>query len=153
MRRCVALLAISLMACADDTQPTNTTVVRDSAGVRIVESYAPHWDDVSAWRLDSAPLIDIGGDTGDPNAELYRVVSALRLDDGRIVIANGGSHQLLFYGPSGGYGGAAGGRGDGDSLRRARAPPGYKNVEVGSAQEPLPGSELKSLSNLSGISL
>lgn len=113
MRRCLALLAVSLVACTNDTPRTSTALVRDSAGVRIVESHAPQWDDVTAWRLGGAPLIDIGGETGDPDSELYRVVGALRLEDGRIVIANSGSHQLRFYDPSGGYLGSAGGRGDG----------------------------------------
>ncbi len=113
MRRILALLAVSLAACTNDTPRTSTALVRDSAGVRIVESHAPQWDDVMAWRLGGAPLIDIGGETGDPDSELYRVVGALRLEDGRIVIANGGSHQLRFYDPSGGYLGSAGGRWDG----------------------------------------
>ena len=66
MRRCLALLAVSLVACTNDTPRTSTALVRDSAGVRIVESHAPQWDDVTAWRLGGAPLIDIGGETGDP---------------------------------------------------------------------------------------
>ncbi len=112
MHRCLALFAIPLAACADQAPPS-TALVRDSAGVQIVESHAPQWDDVTAWRLAGAPLMDIGVETGDPDSELYRVVSALRLDDGRIVIANSGSHQLRFYDSSGGYLGSAGGRGDG----------------------------------------
>ena len=110
----VPLLAFaSFAACATDTADRRVTVVRDSAGIRIVENSTGQWESKDQWYLGSAPLIDIGGETGDPNSELYRVVGALRLDDGRIVIANGGSHQLRFYDPSGGYVGAAGGRGDG----------------------------------------
>ena len=48
MRRILALLAVSLAACTNDTPRTSTALVRDSAGVRIVESHAPQWDDVTA---------------------------------------------------------------------------------------------------------
>ena len=93
MRRILALLAVSLAACTNDTPRTSTALVRDSAGVRIVESHAPQWDDVTARRLGGASLIDIGGETGDPDSELQRVVVALPPEARRTASANGGGQS------------------------------------------------------------
>lgn len=45
--------------------------------------------------------------------QLYRVDNALKLRDGRIVVANGGAHQLLVFDDGGSYLTAWGQRGEG----------------------------------------
>lgn len=72
-------------------------VVRDSAGVRIVESAEPRWRAGNGWRVGSTPRFTIGDQAGDRRYELHRVTGALRLSDGRIVVANAGAAQLRLY--------------------------------------------------------
>jgi hypothetical protein len=90
--------------------------VRDSAGIRIVENESQVWAGEEVLRLSRQPIVDIGADEGDPDYELFRIVGAVRLDDGRIVVASDGSKELLFYDPNGVFikklGGAGGGPGE-----------------------------------------
>jgi len=109
----VLLLAFaSLTACATDAPERRGPVVRDSAGIRIVENTAPLWQPGQEWRLSPEPTVVIGG--GDTEEDqLFRVVAALRLSDGRIVVANGGTNEIRFYGPGGAFLSASGGEGEG----------------------------------------
>jgi hypothetical protein len=88
----------------------------DSAGVTIVESHAPLWSPEQGWRLSEAPLLTIGDVEGADEYQLYRVRSAVRQADGRIVIANSGTNELRFYDGDGSYlfmrGGEGGGPGE-----------------------------------------
>lgn len=112
MRRCLALFAIPLAACATDTLERRGPVVRDSAGIRIMENTAPLWTDAQVWHLSPEPVVNIGG--GDTEKEqLFRVAGALRLDNGWLVVGNAGTHELRFYDESGAYVNASGGEGDG----------------------------------------
>ncbi|MGD2152627.1 MAG: 6-bladed beta-propeller [Gemmatimonadales bacterium] len=115
----IALLALALAACASDAE-RSTSTVSDSAGVTIVESRGPTWGPEDAWRLSDAPLVTIGTVEGADEYQLYRVSSARRLADGRIVIANAGTNELRFYDAGGTYlftrGGEGGGPGEFRSL-------------------------------------
>ena len=91
---------------------------RDSAGVRIVESERPSWSTGEQWRVDST-LMAVGMADGGPGQQLHRVSGAVRLSDGTLVIANGGSRELLRYDIYGKYIGATGGEGDGPGEFRA----------------------------------
>jgi hypothetical protein len=102
-----------LPACGDEARRTSGPVVRDSAGIRIVENHEPTWTEGQAWRLSEEPVSDIGGLEGDPNYELFRVWSAVRLQNGRIVIANSGTTELRFFDANGAYLAASGGEGGG----------------------------------------
>lgn len=84
---------------------------RDSAGVRIVENRgaAPP---VPAWTVDTLPLVSIGGD-GQPGGPLFQVTDAMRLPDGRIVVASAGTQQVRFYGADGALLRAVGRAGEG----------------------------------------
>jgi hypothetical protein len=66
-----------------------------------------------SWQVDSVPLTAIGISSGDPRYELDQANSAVRLADGRIAIANSGTHELRFYDASGGVAGVSGRDGDG----------------------------------------
>lgn len=59
------------------------------------------------------PTLTIGSVEGDPNQELYQVTGALRLADGRVLVANAGTLELRFYDRVGSYLNSAGGRGGG----------------------------------------
>jgi hypothetical protein len=109
--RLLPLLA-GLAACAIDPPEHREPVVRDSAGVRIVENTAPLWPPGREWTLTAEPVVDIGEGTAE-EYQLFRVEGAARLSDGRIVVADGGSQELRFYDSAGRHERSIGGRGSG----------------------------------------
>lgn len=110
----LALLTFATVACAGgDDAAVARTAARDSAGVRIVENRAPEWEGDSGWRIADEPSLTIGSVDGDQEYLLSRVASAVRLSDGRIVVADGGSSQLRFYDAEGRFLSASGGSGEG----------------------------------------
>lgn len=119
------LVGVFLGGCADEPGlPSSSLTVSDSGGVRFVRVpalTALSLPDLPAERLYSTE--DIGGE----ELELFRVRDALFLRDGTLVIANGGSEELLFVDPSGGsvrrFGGRGGGPGEFEGLRRVISAP------------------------------
>lgn len=96
------LIAVPLvLGCAADAPRTIGHVVRDSAGVEIVESAAPAWSEGEGWRLSDAPILDIGTREGEAPYLLDGVMGVVRLDDGGIVVANMGDNTLRFYDAAG----------------------------------------------------
>jgi hypothetical protein len=83
----------------------------DSAGVTVVRN--PPAEVTLDWTVDPEPLIEIGGAADDARYQLFRVVDAARLSDGRIVVADGSSHELRFYDERGAYVSAVGREGGG----------------------------------------
>jgi hypothetical protein len=111
----LAVLAVAplIIACGAESAASVSAVVRDSAGIRIVENSAPQWGPEDAWDVADAPSLDIGVFEGEPEYQLFRVTGAVRLDDGRIVVANSGTHQLRYFGPDGTFQRASGSEGGG----------------------------------------
>jgi len=72
-------------------------VARDSAGIRIVDNMRSEDLPDPVWRLGDTPIMDLTETGVGPEYEFYRVYSGIRLDDGRIVVANGGSNELRVY--------------------------------------------------------
>ena len=109
-------LAVGLFAAscsAPEENPIDSTVVRDSAGVKIVLDVAqPLWPDGEGLRLSSRPALQIGTVEGEETA-LYDVVDALRLEDGTIAVANSGSGEIKFFGATGEFLHSVGRLGDG----------------------------------------
>lgn len=62
--------------------------------------------------MEAEPLVDIGA-ADDPDQELYQVSGAVRLSDGTIVVADGGSARLRCYDAAGRHLADAGRRGSG----------------------------------------
>lgn len=125
------LAMIGIGACSVDAHPSaQGAVVHDSAGVQIVENRGLGlWADGERWLLASQPRLEIGSAGGELGATLFRVTGAVRLSDGRIVVANGGTSELLFF-SSGGVlktraGGAGGGPGQFAPLL------GFANIMLG----------------------
>ena len=75
--------------------------VRDSADIRIVENRRPEVDSRLGWTVAAEPDVTIGTRDGSGAFQLYRVRDATRLADGRIVVANGGSNELLVFSADG----------------------------------------------------
>lgn len=65
------------------------------------------------WQLSAEPSLEIGVVEGRPAYQLYGAISSVRLDDGRIVVLNAGSHELRIYDADGRILGAVGREGEG----------------------------------------
>ena len=94
MRVEVVLTAAVLAATACGDQGGTIEIgseVRDSAGIRIVENERPPDGSRLGWRIDPVQTLSIGALEGEEPYLLHQVFTALRLSDGRIVVANRGS--------------------------------------------------------------
>lgn len=100
------------------------SVVRDSAGVTIVENEEPAADTRLGWRIGAEPALSIGAVEGDPVYELFRVADATRLPDGRLLVANAGSGELRAFDASGMHLQSWGGEGEGPGEFSRGAPSG-----------------------------
>ncbi len=99
---CVLPLALFSTQCTVGNENAGA-VVRDSAGVTIVESHEPTWGEGEGWWLSDEPSLTIGMDEGPEEYSLFSVRAVLRLPNGNIVIANGGSDELRYYDSLGSY--------------------------------------------------
>jgi len=98
----LASLLLSLVAgCGPGATAGPAVMVRDSAGVTIVENREGLPSDGGGWNLAQRPRLVVGSldDQGDNG--LYRVRGALRLPDGRIAVGSDGSRQVKIYGADG----------------------------------------------------
>lgn len=109
------LVAASLAACGRGGEEWADVVVRDSAGVAVVENAAGTraWGEGEGLRLSERPLMDLGSATGESGDAFHRVTDAVRLSDGRIVVANAGSGELWYFDATGERETVAGGLGEG----------------------------------------
>ncbi len=112
------LLATAASACADPPSPNTDSaaldpVVRDSADVRIIENPRPPSASRLDWRIGTEPAVSIGAREGEGPYLLHRAQDALTLSDGRIVVANTGSHELRVFDASGVHVATWGRRGEG----------------------------------------
>lgn len=114
-RTAVLGLAVLLaQGCGDGSGGPAGRTVRDSAGVIIVENAgAGAWEGVEGWRLAGSPALDLGSVGGDPAGQLHDVQGAVRLSDGRVIVANSGSAELRFFDAEGRHLRSVGGEGDG----------------------------------------
>ncbi len=106
-----AIPILAALACS--SSGAGGSAVRDSSGIRIVESRAPRWSDSTRWRVSDSPAVSIGAAEGAPEYQLTRVQGPLRLSDGRIVVLDGGTSEIRFYDSTGRFVAKAGGRGKG----------------------------------------
>ena len=107
------LLILLSAACSSGQVAPGAAIVRDSAGVRIVENQIYAWDDSPGWRIAPTPEVDIGVLEGDARYQLFRVVAATRLSDGRIAIANSGTHEVRIFDAEGRHLASTGREGEG----------------------------------------
>jgi hypothetical protein len=105
----MALCSISVFCANAGAQ----AVTRDSAAIRIVESTRPAWGTERRWRLSDTPVLTIGREDGEAAYLFSNLRGALRLSDGRIVVADGRSDQLRFFDATGRFLASAAGTGGG----------------------------------------
>jgi hypothetical protein len=111
MRWWVILAALGVVGC-DRVPDGPAATVGDSAGVTIVTSTRPAWEG-DGWTVGAEAELRVGVVDGDPSYQLSEVVGAVRLDGGTVVVADGGSGEVRFFGPGGEIRGVVGGRGAG----------------------------------------
>ena len=110
------LLSITILAfgaCAADTPEPRGPLVRDSAGIQIVESSEPLWQDGDAWMVSPNPVLEIGVSDGEDPYLLDMVRGIVSFENGTIVVANMGDNTLRYYDETGQFLYSAGGSGGG----------------------------------------
>lgn len=108
----VAFLLIAGGRCGQD-RIADGAVVRDSAGITIVENSAPAWAEGEGWRVTTDPLVSIGRVDGPEPYRFSRVRGAVRLRSGEIVVADFSTNQIRWFGPDGTFLRAVGRKGGG----------------------------------------
>ena len=88
------------MACAADESRSGVSV-RDSAGVRIVESSRPAWDSITRWHVSLTATLSIGTVDGAADYQFTRIVGASRFDDATIAVGDAGSMSIRFFDANG----------------------------------------------------
>ncbi|MYI65512.1 MAG: hypothetical protein F4107_06175, partial [Gemmatimonadetes bacterium] len=86
-----------------DAPPVPRFQIEDSAGIVIVANARPEVGSRLGWRVSAEPTLSIGTVEGGDDFQLHRVDDALMLPDGRIVVANAGSYQLLVFDAAGNF--------------------------------------------------
>jgi hypothetical protein len=106
-RRGIITAVAVLCACGTEEAPEPQAFVeRDSAGVRIVESYRPSWGESDGWRIGEEPLFVIRASDGSPENRLLDPTSIDVDSRGRIIVGDGnqaGWDAVLVYDSLGGF--------------------------------------------------
>ena len=96
--------ALLLAGCVSERQSDSAggppAVVRDSAGVQIVENVAPAWSAEDAWRVEEEALFVIRASDGGPENRLLDPTSIDVDSRGRIIVGDGdqvGWDAVLVY--------------------------------------------------------
>ena len=119
-----ALASLAAAAACDQAQSppeTPTVVLRDSAGIQIVQNHAPEWDDGERWTVAAEPSVVVGGYRGadepaDSSHLVWAIAGLAPLSDGRIAVLSSREKKLFLFEPSGAFAGSIGreGRGPGE---------------------------------------
>lgn len=106
-----AALAL-LLACNPDSQPDPTTLTTDSAGIRVTTTDAAGRDAGAVCSLADAPDTRVASPSSG-EWTIYEVEDLDRQEDGRLVVVNRGSRELLMFSRDGEFLRAIGRRGEG----------------------------------------
>lgn len=87
--------------------------VRDSAGIRIIESTAPAWRAGDVWTVEDTPVLQIGTVDGAPDYQFSVISSLWRLEDGRIMASDRLAAQIRAFDSQGNFLSSFGRQGDG----------------------------------------
>jgi len=109
----VGCLLLAMGGCLSDAPGHAGFEVTDSAGVEIVFSSEPVWEDGAGWSVAAEPRLQLGSMESDEPYLLDRVVGVVRLEDGRVAVANQGDNTIRFYDGDGRYLTRIGGAGEG----------------------------------------
>jgi hypothetical protein len=106
-------LGILSAGCDGSHNTTGDRTVTDSAGIEIVTIVLPSEAVAEQSVVGAEPVLSIGVVSGRESQELSDVMGAIRLQDGRIVVGNGGTNQLRFFDSGGSFLSSVGGDGEG----------------------------------------
>ena len=99
--------------------PAHSPVTRDSAGIALIRFTMPLEEGVTPIEANVALQVGVRG--SGPEGELFRVVGAAYLSDGRVTVANAGTQQIKFFSAAGEFLQAVGRAGDGPEEFRSIA--------------------------------
>lgn len=99
-------------ACGGDGASVDVAV-RDSAGVTIVEHPSGAVEAAPRWGVAPEPELDVGTLDGEPAYQFSRIVDAVTLSNGTVVMAHDDPPELRFYDADGTHLRTAGGEGEG----------------------------------------
>lgn len=105
-------VCLTVVGC-EGVPTTEGSLVRDSAGVRIVENRSSAWEEGEGRRVSAEPTAVIGALHGPVEQQLTRVRDATVLPDGRIALLNSGAARVQIHGADGEHLRTMGGPGDG----------------------------------------
>jgi hypothetical protein len=95
-------VVLALAGCAGTSgDASRGVVVRDSAGVEIVENSAEHVAALPVWTLDTVPIARVAGDA--PGNEFSMVRDAVRRADGRFILADQRQRDIREFTPGGAF--------------------------------------------------
>ena len=104
----LTLACVFALSGCDEAAP-NAVLTVDSAGVRVVTHQSNL--DAPIWVVDSLSTTIVGNREGEAGHDLSRLSGAIRLDDGGLVIADGGSSEIRYFNAKGDFVRAVGGNG------------------------------------------
>jgi hypothetical protein len=113
MTRSWILALTVLAACQSPQAPAPALTSRDSAGVALVETRTPVWDDATPWTVEPTPTFMVGEADGEEPYLFSYIPGAIRRDDGTIVVADGATRELRVFDSTGRFILAKGRRGPG----------------------------------------
>lgn len=105
------LLLFALAACGGGAAAGAATTVRDSSGVAIIEHDLTRLS--ATCTIDSTPRLSIGVEEGEEPYMLTRLGGAMRLSDGRVVLADRQSHEIRYFDSTGAWIRSSGRQGQG----------------------------------------
>jgi len=111
---CLALCLLGTIAGCD-SNPSSFPIPPwlSDGGVPIQNIASPGQSADFDWSIDSLPSLELGRLTGPPEQQFYDLTGVVRLSNGDVVAANGGSNELLWYDEDGDLRHALGGTGAG----------------------------------------
>ncbi|MCC6929156.1 MAG: hypothetical protein IT359_09220 [Gemmatimonadaceae bacterium] len=95
---CVLLVMLAVLATLG-SETSAAQQVRDSSGVRLIRYGAR--DRAPEWRLESSPLLSIGGAESEGAASFSNIAGVVRLGDGRVVVGDASTNELRVFDQSG----------------------------------------------------
>jgi hypothetical protein len=117
-------LVVMPLGCGRDDSGPTTSLVRDSAGIRIVElTETPQASDLTRWEIGPEPSLEIGVREGDQAYLFSGIVGTATLSDGRLAVLEGrtASKELRFFSADGTHQSTSGGDGEGPGEFRSPA--------------------------------